>query len=518
MHDDRLNQKSRSGSLLILALLPFAALTVYHWNWGTPPGFGDHAQYLAHARALVEGRAYTDIGYIYHPAAPMLGPRAYPPGLPLTLTPIVALFGVNSSMNQVLMILSILGFAFFAFRRFESVLAPWQAALAAGLTALALESRFGSVVPLSDPGFCALLWALILAVDTTRSWTWQRIALVSALGFAAMAYRLPGVVVVPALALYALATWRQHRGRALIPVVLWGITGATLLLSGTFDLPFRAYLLPRLGEMGDRITSMARVYKAATFDLELYAFPREKLNDAYHAVASLLLVGGAGALLWRYRRTMLATTVVAYFAILFVSPVSDGRYLWPMYPMLAAGILVGGTAASRFIARYVPGYPRSAWPVAAALGLVMLLSLRSDLRVPAPRAMDRLPDAREMFAWMADQNSKTRMRVMFVNPRVLALETRVASMGALALRPHQQLHALREREISHIVWQSVETNNCRARILNMLPSIYPNHFVLEYQNPTFRVYRFVTTNATAADELAVSFEVTPDLCRQLPRY
>ncbi|HEV8364940.1 MAG TPA: hypothetical protein VGQ52_15610 [Gemmatimonadaceae bacterium] len=505
-----------SGWLFVIAMLPFAVLTAHHWNWGAPPGFGDHAQYLAHARAIVEGRAYTDIGYIYHPAAPMLGPRAYPPGLPLTLAPIVALFGVDSPMNQVLMIVSIVAFAYLAFRRLELAIAPWQAALAVGFAALGVESRFGSVVPLSDPGFCALLWGLVLAVDTTSRWTWQRIALVTALGFAAMAYRIPGVAVVPALTLYALVTWRQHGGRALIPVALWAVAGVAVLLSGMFDLPFRQYLLPRLDEIGDRITSMSRVYKASVFDLELYAFPREKLNDAYHLIASLLLVAGAGALLWRYRRTMLTATVLAYVAILFVSPVSDGRYLWPMYPVLAAGMVIGATAVSRSITRYVRWYPRSAVPVAIALVIIMLGALRAELGVSAPLSLDRLPDAKQLFAWMRDRNNKQPMRAMFVNPRVLSIETGVASMGALALRPHLQLHALREREISHIVWQNTETNNCRARLLNSLPRIYPKHFVLEYQNPTFRVYRFDQADATP-NEIAASFEVSPAVCRELPR-
>ncbi|MGH7694778.1 MAG: hypothetical protein ACRENH_07345 [Gemmatimonadaceae bacterium] len=214
---------------------------------------------------------------------------------------------------------------------------------------------------------------------------------------------------------------------------------------------------------------------------------------------------------------MMTTTVVTYVAMLLVSPVSDGRYLWPMYPILAGGLVVGATAASRVLSRYVRWYPRPGVPVAIVLALVMLGSLRAELGVSAPLSLDRLPDAKLLFAWMRDRNDKQPMRAMFVNPRVLAMETGVASMSALPLRPHLQLHALREREISHIVWQNAETNNCRARLLNSLPRIYPKHFVLEYQNPTFRVYRFLQTDATA-DEIAASFEVSPTVCRELPRY
>lgn len=493
-------------------------LAFYHWSWGAPPGFGDHAQYLAHARALVEGRPYTDIGYIYNPLAPMLGPRAYPPGLPLTLAPIVALLGVDSAMNKVLMIVSILAFAYFAYRRLASAMPPWQAALSAGLPALAVESRFGSVIPLSDPGFCALLWAVVLAVDSARTWTWRRIALVIALGFGAMAYRVPGVVVIPALALYALVSWQPHRGRALIPVVVWSISGVAVLATQAVDLPFRAYLLPAPNEIADRITSMLHVYRAAVFDLELYPFPFGKLNAAYHAGASVLLVAGIGALLWRYRRTMLAATIVAYMAILFASPVSDGRYLWPIYPALAAGLIVGAAALSKTVARYVRWYPRPEVPVAAALMLVMIGALARELAVKAPLSLDRLPDAESLFAWMRTRNEEQPMRVMFMNPRVLSLETRVPAMGALAVAPHVQLRAIREREITHIVWQNAETTVCRARLLNALPRVYPARFGLEYQNSTFRVYRVLPSTDTIDDEVAASFEVSPAVCRQLQAY
>ena len=62
----------------------FLASVALHSSDGYTPFDGDYAQYLSHARALVEGRAYADIGYIYTTHAPSVGPRAYPPGLPLS--------------------------------------------------------------------------------------------------------------------------------------------------------------------------------------------------------------------------------------------------------------------------------------------------------------------------------------------------------------------------------------------------------------------------------------------------
>ena len=163
----------------VVFLLPFAVLAAHHWNWGPPAGAGDYAQYLVHARAIVEGRPYTDIGYIYHPGAPMVGPRAYPPGLPLTLAPIVAFAGVHSPLIRVLMLATVLAFAFFAFRDWRWHIATVAGRDGGGHPPLSPGSALRHAgIPAPDAGLCALLWAAVLAVDRAESWTWRRIALV----------------------------------------------------------------------------------------------------------------------------------------------------------------------------------------------------------------------------------------------------------------------------------------------------------------------------------------------------
>ena len=146
---------------------------------GCASGFGDHAQYLAHAKAIVEGRPYTDIGYIYHPAAPMLAPRAYAAGTPPhARADRRAGCWVDSPLNQLLMLVSVFGLC--VARVSTASVRPRAVAGCAccGFTAVALEARMGTIVPLSDPGFCALLWGIIFVVDAPV-WTWQRIALVT---------------------------------------------------------------------------------------------------------------------------------------------------------------------------------------------------------------------------------------------------------------------------------------------------------------------------------------------------
>ena len=59
-------------------------------NWG-----GDFSQYLLHARNIVEGRPYAEIGYIHNTFVFFVGPSLYPPVFPLLLAPFYSLFGLD---------------------------------------------------------------------------------------------------------------------------------------------------------------------------------------------------------------------------------------------------------------------------------------------------------------------------------------------------------------------------------------------------------------------------------------
>ncbi|MGQ0539325.1 MAG: hypothetical protein ACT4R6_10290 [Gemmatimonadaceae bacterium] len=482
--------QSRATWLLVLGLIPFGVLAAYHWTWGAPIGAGDHSQYLAHALAVAEGRPYADVGYIPHAYAPMVAPRAYPPGLPLTLAPIVALGGVESPLIRVLMLLSAVAFGYFAYRRLALSVAAWQAALAAAISVFAVEALNGTLVPISDVGTAALLWAIILAADTAKGWTARRCALVTALGFAAMAYRVPAAVIVPALAVHAVLTWKQHNGRALLPAAIWSAVGGALLALGIFRLPYWRYLVPDLADIGGRIANVLRIYSVGLFEAELYPFAANSLNDAYHAIATVAVIAGAGVLLWRSRRSMLAAVSILYLVLLFMSPAIDSRYLWPLFPVFAAGLVVGLHGAVRLA--FMPFSRRQAGPAAVTTGaalLILFAALRQQLQIPERPSLDRNPDAAAMFAWLRAQREREPMRVMFHNPRVLTLATRVPAMPALVLSPAATMRAIREREITHTVWQIAELRECRARLANALPSEFPDRFALDYENRTFRVYR-----------------------------
>jgi hypothetical protein len=90
-------------ALLVFIPLMFLNLRSDH-DWGD-----DFAQYLAQADNIVHGKPIAATGYIYNPDYPSLGPKAYPPGFPLMIAPIVAKYGNQvTAYNYLISVLLIL--------------------------------------------------------------------------------------------------------------------------------------------------------------------------------------------------------------------------------------------------------------------------------------------------------------------------------------------------------------------------------------------------------------------------
>ncbi len=75
--------------IIIFSSVLFININKTH-DWG-----GDFAMYLTQAKNIVEGNPQTDNGYLYNPDNPMNGPKVYPVGFPLLLSPVYALFGLS---------------------------------------------------------------------------------------------------------------------------------------------------------------------------------------------------------------------------------------------------------------------------------------------------------------------------------------------------------------------------------------------------------------------------------------
>lgn len=472
-------------------MLPYLALVVARFRWTPPSWAGDYAHYLLHARALAEGRAYGDIGYLYHPDAWVIGPPSYPPALPLTLLPVVKAFGMSAPMLRLFAVGAVVLFAWFAYRRLARDVGASIAAIAAGITAFAIASQLGDLRPMTDPPFGALLWATFLVADREGRWTWGRTALVTMLGFAAIAYRIPGVALLPALALFALVHRRERGLRPLFPVIAWGGAGLLALATGLVQNPY-AEGVRRLRVVSSGQAQMVfSNYRYALSEATLYPSSIDLVNDAYHVVAGIVAIVGIALLVYRMRRSLVATFALAYGVMLLLAPVGDLRYSWPLVPVIAAGfgsglvqittILAGRFGNARLAAR-------ATWVAVAVCALVGAGALVNKLEEPSLRTLEGDPDAEAMFSWLAQQEGA---RVMFNNPRVLTLRSRRPAMALLDRTTPGQLVGIDEKAITHFVWQRPEVSNCHQGIANRLVDQFPERFRQAYTNATFRVYAVV---------------------------
>lgn len=492
--------RAATARWLAVLLVPFFVLLALRWNWPPSATSGDYAQYLSHARALVEGRPYSDIGYIFQPAASLIGPRNYPPGLAVTLAPIVALGGVHSPLVRLLMLACVVLFVTLAAWRLARDVEPWQAALGGAFAAFTIEASIGTGTAMSDPGFAVLLWAMVLVVDKDGVWTWRRAALVTALGYGAILYRLVGVAVIPGLALYTLLNRRRIGRLPIIPLVAWTAPGAIAVAAGMLRIPFIDRLLPANFDLAQHLDTLGTQYRVALFAAELYPFASNRANDVYHLIATLLVILGLVLLIKRARRTFMISFAAAYGLLLLVAPVAESRYAWPLYPMLGTALAVGASlVVRRLAASWTPRVQRVA--AAGPLIAVLLVALVTNARAAPQPSFVRHPDTQALFDWLV-QRSRTApanvpMRIAFHNPRVLTLETRIPAMGIVPRTPPGQMNALIDTRATHLIWQGHNylgdgkptPPSCVQRKANSLPDLYPDRFTLEYRNPTFRVYR-----------------------------
>lgn len=82
-------QKHRGGIVVLLLLFPLCFLGIRNnHDWGD-----DFAQYINQAKCISEGKPASGTGYIFNGNYSMLGPKAYPAGFPLLLSPVYAVFG-----------------------------------------------------------------------------------------------------------------------------------------------------------------------------------------------------------------------------------------------------------------------------------------------------------------------------------------------------------------------------------------------------------------------------------------
>lgn len=479
----------------ILGVLPFLVLVLSHWPDLPAIQAGDYAQYLLHAKALVEGRPYGDIGYLFTDYNAIVGPRLQPPGWPLLLAPWVAFFGTGLLIPKLLVTLAACLFLWAVAVRIGRDEPPAVAVFTAAACGVALESSFATNSALSDLPFASAIWGVILVADTDRPLSWRRAIALGLVGTFAMSIRVQGAALVPAFALLALVRPRDRR--VLVALVgSWVVLGLLVLAAvGVDRVPFLVETVRSPAVIWHRISEVVPRYQYALLEALLYPTPWNGVNDAYHVAILVVAAPGLVTFLRRFWRSSLACIAFATAAMLLVAPVTDSRYIWPLWPILGYSTFAGARTWAAWLRlppvraqRLVHGF---------AAGLVLATTLTS-LGRPSPPSLLGNADVQDVLAWVRRESMTAPVRVAFFSPRVLTLETGVPSMPWFVAPPDDAIRELARQGITHVILGDVDFLDRPRVALELAARARPAAFQRVHANGTFEVLRFTAPAARPA--------------------
>jgi hypothetical protein len=384
-----------------------AALRGGH-GWGD-----DFAQYLMHARNLVEHRPYAQTGYVYNKLAADVGPRSYPPGFPALLAVPYAMWGLNwqalKSLSVIGLIVSLAGFAVLAWRDLAS------GTLLLLLAAVGFNPRVWLIKENIGSDLVFLMFVSIALL--TMKWATGRsggnpvlLGLAVAITcFCAMATRTVGAVLPAAFVLTDIIRHRRIRA------VSWSVMGFSLCL-----IAVQAKLVG-LGEASylDQFHGLPpllpniRTYSVA---FELFWAEPHNLMIARFIILMTAPLAMRG-FYCRIRRQIepMDTFAVLYAVSLLIFPTTQGaRFLLPMFPLYLIYVMTGFEIAR---ARH----PR----VALAGGLLLAIVAAGAYGIAyshllKPRTTFANPEFRELCTFLRTRFPAGTIAI-FSKPRALSL-------------------------------------------------------------------------------------------------
>jgi hypothetical protein len=485
---------------VLIGAVPFLLLAAWHWPHDPRADYGDYAQYLLHADALLNGRPYGDIGYIFTKWAPFIGPPLQPPGLPTALVPLLALTNAarESGVYKAFMVLCVLAFLAAAgayLARFGSRLLVIATLFVVGLW---VETTYATTALQPDPIFAALVWLMFLVIDRPGEWTWRQVVVISVLGLAALSFRLAALPLLPAVALYAVIERRKVGLLASAPILLWCLCGTLALAPRPGALTYARFLPRDPMQLVVAFVENVRQYPREVLNLFLYPLPWNLANDAYHLLICVFAVVGAVVWLPRLRHSFLLVFTVVYLSMLFVLPIRHERYLMPLAPMGVFFSMTGLATATRWLARLTrreisdASAARAALGIGAGIATVALLDIVSTAR---PATLMDAPGAREVFERLAAARDSGTVRAVFVNPRVLTWHTGVPAMGFFKAPADSTIAEFRAKRITHVVLGDFDLDPSRAPSMASAVTTHSRAFHLLYTAGVFTVYAFDSTQA-----------------------
>jgi hypothetical protein len=368
----------------------YACVVVPYWQptW-------DSATYITLAKSLVSGDGYTYMGYDH---------TKYPPGFPLMLAPIVAMFGRSFLLMRCLeaaCAVAAIGVAYALLRRAAGV---GIAAAAATMTAASYALLFEATRILSDLPYMLVSLVALLAIERLRLARSRRLLVIATcLCIAAYLTRIVGIALALAAAISFLcdAPRRPLRKSARDAAILLGCASLVVAAWMGRNALARHQLPPTLREalsyerelvvanpsdlqggsvglkaFGGRLVTNGRYYAEMTARL------LTSKRSARKALALVVVAGWACVAVWR--RTSVEWYFAGYIAIYLIWPAHQGeRFLVPALPLIYYYGLRGVSEAVGAAARLAKASGRARHIAvsgsAVAIALIFVVASRAEL-------------------------------------------------------------------------------------------------------------------------------------------
>lgn len=346
---DRIVIPAETTTAIIAAIVGLITL-----NYLPVGGFYDDGLYTILAKSLATGHGFRFLNLPGAPAA-----VHYPPGYPLLLAVLWKLgpaFPANVLWFKLLNVVLLAAIAWTSCRYAVRVLqlSPWLAVLATLLGTITIPMLVLTTLVLSEPLFLALLVpVLILAERMTREGPVRRQAVfLGAMSAVVMLVRSIGVVLVVAV----LVMWlrRRHRRAAAwyaasalvvaLPWLVWSSVHAhdvAPVLRGSYGSYFGWFLDGlRTGGLPFLVATVRVNVRTLLLGVAASFQFRAGAAAAYATALAVVLMLACGARCARDRAPVTLVFLGLYLAVVIAWPDQPLRFVWGIWPLLMALLLV----------------------------------------------------------------------------------------------------------------------------------------------------------------------------------
>jgi hypothetical protein len=409
--------------LLILLIGSFYIITIRKGHeWGD-----DFSMYIQQAKNLAHHDSFSHSYYIFNPRRPYVGPKVYPPGYPVLLAPVYAIFGMDlraMKIENILFFMTTLVICYFLFR--ELLPLPYLVASIAIIGFNGMLWAFKDVI-VSEMSYLLFLFLSFFWIRSEdRFGRYQHRVLDRTVAifliFSCYCIRANGVLLIPALCLSEVARHKRLTSRASF-IALGFIP---LFISLHFLYPSdTAYmnLMESGGLHPGNIWNNLYLYSQ-----KLSYFWGEDLSKALRVpfFVSFTALSFYGYILRMRRDASICEFYTGlHLALNIVLPFSQGfRYLIPIIPLYILYGLVGASNALTHIPREIRRYAQ--FCAALMIAAIYIASYAAARYGPIPEGVGK-KETREFFSYIQN-NTDPKSVIIFRKPRALGLFTqRLAS-------------------------------------------------------------------------------------------